>query len=210
MIEVTPYISPCRKGEDPTSKKLHLRVSKPSTDTPEDVVKGLEHSTTATAADIRAVLSGLRDYIINALSQGRSVQLEGLGRISAIPHFTKAVLPNEKFRNADIETKAVQFLPEREFLKAVRHQTRYHAGPMHMAKDATVDDALLFCKEWLAGHDVLIAADLMRELQIGRSRASRLLRELVRCNELVGKKYGAVVQYKAPLNPPFGGTFNAR
>lgn len=199
MIEVTPYISPCTKQEDPSTKKLHLRITKPVTYTTHDVAQSLSHSSTYTPADVHGLVSALRDYIIDALSQGHSVQLDGLGRFSAIPHFTKDVLPNEKFRNADIETKAVQFKPERDFLMTVRHLSKYHAGELHQTKNISLAEVMLFCQEWFTTHEVLITTDLMRELQLKRSRAGRMLRELVRRNKLTASKYGTVVQYRMAL-----------
>ena len=196
MVKVTPYVSPCRKEEEPSTKKLHLRITKPATDTMDDVAEAISHSTTVTKTDIAAVLSGLREHIVSALSEGRSIHLENLGRISLIPYFTRPVHENEKFRNKDISTKGVQFLPDREFIKEVRHKTQYQAEALYKPKDITLEEVMAFCSEWFAEHEVMLCSDLMHGLSLKRGKADRLLTALVEKSELVRQKYGNIVQYK--------------
>lgn len=196
MVKVTPYISPCRKGEDPSTKKLHLRVSKPSTDTTEDLAEKITHDTALTKTEIVGVLVSLRRYIVEALGEGRSIHLDDLGRLSLIPHFTKDVRMGDKFRNEDISTKGIQFLPDADLLKEVRFKTHYQAGPMHQAKETTLDEAMRFCEEWLAEHEVITARDMANGMKINISKAHRLLAELVREEKLVAEKYGVIKQYR--------------
>ena len=196
MVKVTPYVSPCRKDETPVNKKLHLRVNNPHTDTAEEVAHVLSHSTTLTPADISGVLSALRSYIIDALAQGRNIQLEKIGRISLIPEFTRPVYEGDKFRNEDISTKTVQFLPDREFIKAVRFFTKYQATALHESGHVTPDEVKAFCNEWFASHEVLITTDLMRGMNLRRGKARELLLVLVEQGELARSKYGNVVQFR--------------
>ena len=195
MVEVTPYVSPCRKQEKSSEKKLHLRISKPRTDTAQNVAEALSHCSTVSTPDIVGVLTGLREYIIMALAQGRSIHLDGLGRIRLIPQFTKPVYEGDKFRNEDISTKTVQFLPDRDFIKAVRFKTHYHAGDLHQVRDVTVGDVKKFCEEWFAEHDVLITTELMHGLQLKRGRARLLLNALVEQKVLSKKRYGSILQF---------------
>ena len=195
MVKVTPFISPCRKEEKPSSKKLHLRISNPHTDTAKDVAEALSHSTTLTPSDISGVLSALQDYIVNALAQGRNIHLDKLGRISLIPEFTRPVYEGDKFRNEDISTKTVQFLPDREFIKAVRFNTKYQATALHQSGHVTPEEAKAFCDEWFTQHDLLITTDLMNGLNLKRGKARLLLLALVERNVLARRKYGSIVQY---------------
>ena len=196
MVKVTPYISPCRKGEDPSTKKLHLRVSKPATDTTAVLAEKITHDTALTKTEIVSVLVTLRHYIVEALGEGRSIHLDELGRFSLIPHFTKDVRAGDKFRNEDISTKGIQFLPDADLLKEVRFKTHYQADPMHQAKETTLDEAMLFCESWLAEHEVIIARDLERGMMINKTKAHRLLAELAKQGRLVVQKYGVIKQYR--------------
>ena len=201
MVKVTPYVSPCRKQEDPSYKKLHLRISRPRTETTETVAEKLEHGTGLTKTDIVSVLTGLRDHIIAALSEGCSVQLDGLGRISLIPHFTKPVYEGDKISNRDIGTKGVQFLPDREMIKKVRFITRYEAEGLHRPKDVTPEEALAFCEEWFAGHEVLLTTDMMAALEINRPKAQRLLKAFVEQGVLTVRRFGTFMQYRRVPQP---------
>ena len=197
MVEVTPYVSPCNKEEEGKVKKLHLRISKPHTVSTEEVAEELSHSTTLTPTEVAGVLTALHGYIIHALGEGRSVNLAGLGRISLIPHFKKPVYEGDKFRNEDVGTKGVQFLPDRKFIDKVRYNTLYRAGKLHKAKDVTLEEARAFCEEWFEEHEVLITADLMRGLEVKRGKARSLLNALVAEGMMEKKRYGSIMQFRA-------------
>lgn len=201
MVKVTPYVSPCNKEEKGKVKKLHLRISRPRTETTETVAKKLEHSTGLTQTDIVSVLNGLSSYIAQALSEGCSIQLDGLGRISLIPHFTRPVYEGEKIRNRDIGTKGVQFLPDCEMIRKVRFITRYEAEGLHRPKEVTPEEALAFCEEWFAGHEVLLTTDMMAALEINRPKAQRLLKSFVAEGVLTVRRFGTFMQYRRVPRP---------
>ncbi len=196
MVEVTPYVSPCNKEEEGKVKKLHLRISKPHTISTEEMAHELSHSSTLTPTEVAGVLTALHDYVIHALGEGRSVHLAGLGRIGLIPHFKRPVYEGEKFRNEDIGTKGVQFLPDKKFIDKVRYNTLYHAGKLNKAKNVTVAEARAFCEGWFEEHEVLITADLMQGLEVKRGKARSLLNALVEEGMMEKKRYGSILQFR--------------
>lgn len=76
----------------------------------DDIVEGIEKTSTVSSADIKAVLDALQFEVIRALKQGQSVRLGDLG--SFRPTITStATLTAEAFTPANIKGVRVQFRP---------------------------------------------------------------------------------------------------
>ncbi|MGI6224000.1 MAG: hypothetical protein ACOYJG_10345 [Prevotella sp.] len=80
----------------------------------------IEASCTLTKADVRGVLTALRQFAIEQLSQGNNFYIPGIGRLSLEVRLDKnANSPNHKLTGKDIFLRGLNFRPEKKFFDEI-------------------------------------------------------------------------------------------
>jgi predicted histone-like DNA-binding protein len=99
-----------RKNPQTGTEKFYGTVNIQSNVDLEDIAEEIAYSTTATEADVKAVLSSLQKYIIEHLKNGQSVRLGDLGSFRTTMTST-GVADKDKFTASQIKRVRARFTP---------------------------------------------------------------------------------------------------
>ena len=109
-IEYDLYENPVNEGTG--SQKLHAKVVTKDVITTKNLRENITRKCTATPADVAAVLTAISDELYDALSDGYSVHIDGLG------YFSLSLSCNSEegsvnMDNADVRVRRIKFVPEK-------------------------------------------------------------------------------------------------
>ena len=94
--------------------------------TMEKLARRINNSTTVTQTDCRAVLIGMKEHIIEALTEGQVVVLEGLGRFQVTlqgKSYNAETMADEEFVPSDyIKGHKIVFRPDARLKEEVRKE----------------------------------------------------------------------------------------
>jgi len=106
-IQFDIYPSPIN-AENKGTTTYHARVTNSETITTDEIAQNIHKRCTLTISDIKAVLVELHDEIVNHLSNGNHVYLEGIGYFRLSLSAPKDITPTDKARRS-VGIKAVEF-----------------------------------------------------------------------------------------------------
>ena len=107
-----------RKNPQSGSEKFYGTVNVQSTVDLEGIAEEIAYSTTATEADVKAVLSSLQKYVIEHLKNGQSVRLGDLCSIRPTMATTGAA-DKDKFESSNIKKVRARFTPSTRIKNAL-------------------------------------------------------------------------------------------
>ena len=110
----------------PDTDYFHAQAVKTGELTMEKLARRINNSTTVTQTDCRAVLIGMKEHIIEALTEGQVVALEGLGRFQVTlqgKSYNAETMADEEFVPSDyIKGHKIVFRPDARLKEEVRKE----------------------------------------------------------------------------------------
>lgn len=176
------YPNPAAEG-NPGEPRYHVRtVTEGTVDTPW-LARKIQSRCTASSADVKAVLEALQEVVVEELTEGRRVHIDGLGYLSmtlACP----SVEPGRAIRAESIRFKSVSFRAEaglKEKLAAARFERADRKHHSTSFTPAETDDLLA---GYFATHPTLSRQNFQHLCGCLKTTANRRLKTLVKEGKL--------------------------
>lgn len=165
------------QGED----RDFVKVLPQPTRTPEELEQEIQHNCTLTAADIRAMLTSLRDIVARDLAERGAFHIPEIGYLSlqVVNNYPKDA-DMAKLKGNHVGVRNVLFMPEASLLTKVRHDACFQRlkGTTQSRQWAEEDlrDAVM---SYLDSHQYITVSTLRQEFQLSDYMARQCLRRLV-------------------------------
>ena len=177
-IKFDIYPSPVN-AENKGTTTYHARVTNSETITTDEIAQNIHKRCTLTTSDIKAVLVGLHDEIVNHLCNGDHVHLEGLGYFQITLSAPKGITPDKK-RHPRIGIKAVDFRADSLLKNTLKEKAKF-VRSSRKRQSASLDiyeiDALL--NDYFDMHKYLTRRRLEQLCDFTPSTAARHLKRLI-------------------------------
>ena len=125
-MPITYAVKKIRNPKFPETDYFHGAAVKTGELTLEKLAKRINNSTTVTQTDCRAVLLGMKEHIIEALTEGQVVVLDDLGRFQVTlqgKSYNAETMADEEFKPADyIKGHRIVFRPDTRLKEEVRKE----------------------------------------------------------------------------------------
>ena len=176
-IKFDLYENPEKEGA--SVPKLHAKVITKDVITTKNLRESINKKCTVAPADVAAVLTALSQEMCEALSNGYSVHLDGLGHFSLGLKCSSDVNPKH-VSASDIKVKNIRFTPEKEFSEKLKVVTfeRLVESSRHSDK-LSYDDVLERVEEYFQKKDFMRRPDFEKVTGFTKSKSLRTLRQLL-------------------------------
>ena len=172
------------KGEGYGQRYVSLQQAEPLN--AGQVEQEIESATSLTAADVRGVLTVLRDMIVRDLSQGRRVHLDGIGYLSLSAGLALAGDDDRKVTGKDIYLRGVNFRPEDKLVSTIRGNVSFRCSKRSSKSAAYTSDELWGkVKAYLSTHRFITVNVMREQFALSRRKASEGLTAMVAAGRLV-------------------------
>ena len=172
------------KAIDQNGSACHIRIQNSQTITLEEIADRLQRTSTVTGVDFAAVMTGLEDVIIDELSQGNSVSLDGICRLEPILGTKDKCKGTEK--GNEVLLKSVRIRPAKSLVERVETNlspcTRVHVKRSPKLSEGELCDWL---SVYFKSNSFIRRVVLEQELGFTRSLACKLLHQLVKEGKLL-------------------------
>ena len=125
-MAITYAVKKTKNPKYPEVNNFHAQAVKTGELTMEKLARRINNSTTVTQTDCRAVLIGMKEHIIEALTEGQVVVLEGLGRFQVTlqgKSYNAETMADEEFVPSDyIKGHKIVFRPDARLKEEVRKE----------------------------------------------------------------------------------------
>ena len=185
-IKFDLYKNPEKEGVE--VPKLHAKVITKDVITTRDLRDTINKKCTVAPADVAAVLTALSSEMFEALSNGYSVHLEGLGHFSLSLRCAPDVNPKH-VSTSDISVKGIRFLPDKELsekFKTVEFE-RLKDASRHSEK-MELSEIMEKMDRYFTDNQFMRRQDFEKMTGFNKSKALRTLKGLV--NDGVLKNVG--------------------
>lgn len=182
-IQYDFYKNPSPKGNNKHTR-YHARVVPFGTTDTKKLAQKIHERCTATTGDVAAVLTSLTDVIVEELSNGYRVFIEGLGYLQVVPQ-CPPVQSTKEIRAESIQFKTVAFRPEialKDRLRTVQFERTPHKNHSSNATPEQIDNLLT---AYFSEHTHLTRTDFQKLCWFTTSTANRRLKILVDSGKLV-------------------------
>ena len=186
QIKFDLYKNPEKEGVE--VPKLHAKVITKDVITTRDLRDTINKKCTVAPADVAAVLTALSSEMFEALSNGYSVHLEGLGHFSLSLRCAPDVNPKH-VSTSDISVKGIRFLPDKELsekFKTVEFE-RLKDASRHSEK-MELSEIMEKMDRYFTDNQFIRRQDFEKMTGFNKSKALRTLKALV--NDGVLKNVG--------------------
>ncbi len=176
-IKFDLYENPEKEGS--SVPKLHAKVITKDVITTKNLRESINKKCTVAPADVAAVLTALSQEMCEALSNGYSVHLDGLGHFSLGLKCSSDVNPKH-VSASDIKVKNIRFTPEKEFSEKLKVVTfeRLVESSRHSDK-LSYDDVIERVEEYFKKKDFMRRPDFEKITGFTKSKSLRTLRQLL-------------------------------
>lgn len=176
-IKFDLYKNPEKEGI--VAPKLHAKVITKDVMTTKNLRDKINSKCTVSPADVAAVLTALNSEMFEALSDGYSLHLEGIGHFSLSLKCAPDVNPKH-VSASDISVKGIRFSPDKELLEKFKtveferlKDASRHSENMEMSEIMEKMDA------YFAENQFMRRQDFERLTGFNKSKALRTLKQLV-------------------------------
>lgn len=185
-IKFDLYKNPEKEGVE--VPKLHAKVITKDVITTKDLRDTINKKCTVAPADVAAVLTALSSEMFEALSNGYSVHLEGLGHFSLSLRCAPDVNPKH-VSTSDISVKGIRFLPDKELSEKFRtvEFERLKDASRHSEK-MELSEIMEKMDRYFTDNQFMRRQDFEKMTGFNKSKALRTLKALV--NDGVLKNVG--------------------
>lgn len=111
-------------GEGSERRYVRLRQLEPKSE--DSLAESIEHDSSLTKSDVRAMFAALHDYALRELSCGHRVYVPGLGYLSlSVELAHDEARRGNKISGQDIRLRGVNFRPERQLVQQIAQQVSF-------------------------------------------------------------------------------------
>lgn len=176
-IEYDLYENPGKEVGD--SPRLHAKVVTKNVVTTKNLRENITRKCTATPADVAAVLTALSDELYNALSDGYSVHIDGLGYFS-LSLGCNSEAGSENKADVDVWVRGIKFVPEKELLEKFEtaNLQRVTDKSRHSEK-MTDEEVMKRLQGYFAENEYMQRKDFEKLTGFNLSKSSRYIKLLV-------------------------------
>lgn len=176
-IEYDFYRNPNSQGTN--KKRYHARVVAKGGVSTDELAKEIQLESSLTVADVKAVLIALGDKLASHLSEGKRVQLDGIGYFQVNLKCKEEVCTTHAIRSENVEFKSVSFRADHELKKRLKQQRIQRSrNPVHSAS-MTDEEADRILTMFFEKHEILTRKQFQMQCGLVKSTAHRILQKLV-------------------------------
>ena len=106
-------------------KYMHARLADNGRESMENILEELADSAKLNLPSVRGILENFTNIVADKLAQGKFVQIGGLGCFQMTLDCPDHVKTPEDVRGGSIGVKSVEFRPDKQLLKDLRHNTTF-------------------------------------------------------------------------------------
>lgn len=170
----------------------HARYVPEKTVRTDELTNQVRERTALSPADLKAALQVLQDLIVDSLSNGRNVELEGIGTFSVV--LAHRPLEDKKVRAESIHFRDVHFRSSSKLRERLQHMLlrRVDAETPSVLTDAEREERTL---SYLQDHPYITGREYASLNECGRTKASADLRRMLEKGRLQRKRFGGMWLY---------------
>ena len=170
----------------------HARYVPEKTVRTDELTNQVRERTALSPADLKAALQVLQDLIVDSLSNGRNVELEGIGTFSVV--LAHRPLEDKKVRAESIHFLDVHFRSSSKLRERLQHMLlrRVDAETPSVLTDAEREERTL---SYLQDHPYITGREYASLNECGRTKASADLRQMLEKGKLQRKRFGGMWLY---------------
>lgn len=176
-IEYDLYENPGKEVGD--SPRLHAKVVTKNVVTTKNLRENITRKCTATPADVAAVLTAISDELYDALSNGYSVHIDGLGYFS-LSLSCNSEIGSGNMDNVDVWVRGIKFVPEKVFVEKFEtaNLVRVKDESRHSEK-ITDEEVMKRLETYFAKKQYMQRTDFEELTGFNLSKSSRYIKRLV-------------------------------
>lgn len=176
-IEYDLYENPGKDGTG--SQRLHAKVVTKNVVTTKNLRENITRKCTATPADVAAVLTAISDELYDALSDGYSVHIDGLGYFS-LSLSCNSEAGSRNMDNVDVWVRGIKFVPEKVFVEkfGTANLVRVKDESRHSEKMSD-DEVMKRLETYFAKNQYMQRSDFEELTGFNLSKSSRYIKRLV-------------------------------
>lgn len=176
-IEYDLYENPGKEVGD--SPRLHAKVVTKNVVTTKNLRENITRKCTATPADVAAVLTAISDELYDALSNGYSVHIDGLGYFS-LSLSCNSEVGSGNMDNVDVWVRGIKFVPEKVFVEKFEtaNLVRVKDESRHSEK-ITDEEVMKRLETYFAKKQYMQRTDFEELTGFNLSKSSRYIKRLV-------------------------------
>ena len=176
-IEYDLYENPGKEVGD--SPRLHAKVVTKNVVTTKNLRENITRKCTATPADVAAVLTAISDELYDALSNGYSVHIDGLGYFS-LSLSCNSEVGSGNMDNVDVWVRGIKFVPEKVFVEKFEtaNLVRVKDESRHSEK-ITDEEVMKRLETYFAKNQYMQRTDFEELTGFNLSKSSRYIKRLV-------------------------------
>lgn len=176
-IEYDLYENPGKEVGD--SPRLHAKVVTKNVVTTKNLRENITRKCTATPADVAAVLTAISDELYDALSNGYSVHIDGLGYFS-LSLSCNSEIGSGNMDNVDVWVRGIKFVPEKVFVEKFEtaNLVRVKDESRHSEK-ITDEEVMKRLETYFAKNQYMQRTDFEELTGFNLSKSSRYIKRLV-------------------------------
>jgi predicted histone-like DNA-binding protein len=182
-------------------KRYHVRVANTHRMSFREVCDRIELSSSPTRADVVGVVRSLSDLLIDRLSNGSSVHIEGIGYFSlsiSAPSFDD---PSE-INARHIKVRSVEFRPEKKLIEEIAKEVQFkRAISCERSVPLSMKAVKRLLRDYMETNDYISAMEFRFLMNQTRATAYRRLRELCKGPRPILIKFGGPHSSIYKLNP---------
>lgn len=156
---------------------IRVTVAYPQKRTLRDMAESINHSSSATVADVLAVWNAMEEEIIRTLSEGNRVELGSLGILSLEIGTKQRKGVDEEISGKDVVAKSITFAPSKRLAGVMDELTFECDGIVsHPLSDDSAEEALV---EYFSKHQFITTRTFATLCKCSRNTAYRRVAKMV-------------------------------
>ena len=192
------YKNPKRK-DDKSETKSHVRVINNRIISEKTFNEEIRTASSLTPGDVKGAISALHDTLVNHLSNGEKVKIDGIGTFSLsieCPDDFKD--DGTYFPSRQIQVRSINFRPEHDLVSEVNAKAtfQHYRNRLHSAA-RTEKEEIQILKETFADGRSKTLKELSAALEYNRVKADRRIKQLVEKGYLLCTGTRNIYSYKS-------------
>lgn len=172
------YETPAPDGRK-EKKSLHVRILPGKTVDSETLAQTIHQRSTFNVGEVKAVITALRDLMIETMQEGNRIHLDGIGYFQ-MTATCQPVESEKEIRAESVQCKSIAFRPEKDFKRALSARAHFVRAAIkkHSNNTSSADiDKLL--TDYFASNNHITRTEFERLTHLTKMTACRRLKLLV-------------------------------
>ena len=187
------------KEDESEETRYHARAVTYGTTSTDDLARRIQDGTTLNAAEVKAVLSVLSQYVVESFDQGRRVHLEGLGYFQLALEAPPTNSPKQ-FRAESVRPKGVRFRADKLLVEQIRKLQMERATLKRHSLGIAAVGVDRYLEAYLSDYEFFSAQTFCRVFHMTRTTGYRHLKRLLDAGRLqnVGTRRAPLYRLASP------------